>query len=59
MGVAFKRQVPLRRWIADFFAPSIGLVIEVDGGIHAFRRKADVRRDEGLRRLGYAVILGG
>jgi very-short-patch-repair endonuclease len=56
LGVAFKRQVPLGRWIADFFAPAIGLVVEVDGGIHAFREQADARRDEGLRRLGYTVI---
>ena len=33
LGVAFKRQVPLgNRYIADFFAPSLGLVVEVDGG---------------------------
>jgi very-short-patch-repair endonuclease len=57
LGVAFKRQVPLgERYIADFFAPSVGLVVEVDGGVHRASRSADRRRDEKLRRLGYRVI---
>jgi very-short-patch-repair endonuclease len=56
-GVAFRRQVPLAgRWIADFFAPSLGLLVEVDGSVHARTRRADARRDEKLRRLGYAVL---
>ena len=57
LGVAFKRQVPLgARYIADFFAPSVGLVVEVDGGVHRNRHSADRRRDEKLRRLGYRVV---
>jgi len=35
LGVSFRRQVPLAGFIADFFAPSIALIIEVDGAIHA------------------------
>jgi very-short-patch-repair endonuclease len=42
--------------IADFFAPSVGLVVEVDGGVHGGRGAADSRRDERLRRLGYRVV---
>jgi very-short-patch-repair endonuclease len=57
LGVAFKRQVPLGdRYIADFFAPSVGLVVEVDGGVHRGSRSADRRRDERLRRFGYRVV---
>lgn len=57
LGVAFKRQVPLGdRYIADFFAPSVRLVVEVDGGVHRGRRAADGRRDEWLRRRGYRVV---
>ena len=57
LGVAFKRQVPLGdRYIADFFAPSVGLVVEVDGGVHRGSRAADRRRDEKLGRLGYRVV---
>ena len=57
LGVAFKRQVVLGgRYIADFFAPSVGLVVEVDGGMHRGRRAADRRRDEWLGRRGYRVV---
>jgi very-short-patch-repair endonuclease len=55
LGVAFKRQVVLGgRYIADFFAPSVGLVVEVDGGVHRSSRAADRRRDERLQRLAIA-----
>jgi very-short-patch-repair endonuclease len=55
--VAFKRQVPLgERYSADFFASSVGLVVEVDGGVHRNSRRADARRDEWLRRRGYRVV---
>jgi len=57
LGVAFKRQVVLGgRYIVDFFAPSVGLVVEVDGGVHHSSHAADRRRDERLRRLGYRVV---
>jgi very-short-patch-repair endonuclease len=57
LGVPFKRQVPLgERYIADFFAPSVGLVVEVDGGVHRGSRAADRRRDEWLRRRGHGVV---
>ena len=56
-GVCFRRQVPVAgKWIADFFAPALRLVIEVDGSAHEDRRRADARRDEKLRRLGYRVL---
>jgi very-short-patch-repair endonuclease len=54
--VQFRRQVPLAgRYIVDFCAPSVRLVVEVDGAGHA-RRRADARRDAELRRLGYSVL---
>jgi very-short-patch-repair endonuclease len=57
LGVSFRRQVVIGgRFIVDFVAPSIGLVVEVDGGWHRERRRADARRDEKLRRLGYRVL---
>jgi len=56
LGVSFRRQVVLgSRYIADFLAPSLRLVVEVDGGIHARQRAADARRDRDLARLGYHV----
>jgi len=57
LGVALKRQVVLGgRYIADFFAPSVGLVVEVDGGCHRARGAANRRRDDKLRRLGYRTV---
>jgi very-short-patch-repair endonuclease len=56
LGVAFRRQVPIGRFIADFVAPSVRLVIEVDGKIHMLRRSADARKERSLRRAGYRLI---
>jgi very-short-patch-repair endonuclease len=58
LGVVFRRQVPLAgsAFIADFFAPAFRLVVEVDGSAHEHRRRADARRDEKLRRLGFHVL---
>jgi very-short-patch-repair endonuclease len=56
LGVWFRRQVPLGRFIADFAAVGARLVVEVDGGYHAERRAADARRDRALGRLGYRVL---
>jgi len=57
LGVAFRRQAVVgNRFIVDFLVPSVRLVVEVDGGYHRERRRADARRDEKLRSLGYRVL---
>ena len=56
LGVAFRRQVVLGRYIADFAAPSAKLVVKVDGEVHAGRAAADARRDRDLGRMGYRVL---
>jgi very-short-patch-repair endonuclease len=56
LGVHFRRQVVIGRCIVDFLAPAVRLVVEVDGEYHQRRLKADARRDETLRRLGYRVL---
>ena len=41
LGIAFRRQVPIGgKYIADSLAPSIRLVVEVDGGVHQRRHAA-------------------
>lgn len=55
LGVAFRRQVVIGRYIVDFCAPSIKLIVEVDGGYHLERAKADARRQRELEALGYTV----
>jgi len=56
LGVWFRRQVPLGRFIVDFLAPSASLIVEVDGGYHRTRQSLDARRDLQLTRLGYQVL---
>ena len=57
LGVAFRRQVLVGNLcIVDFLAPSIKLVVEVDGAYHALRGVADARRERYLARLGYRVL---
>jgi very-short-patch-repair endonuclease len=56
LGVPFRRQVPLGRYIADFVAPRARLIVEVDGGAHRFKQAADTRRDRKLARLSYTVL---
>ncbi len=55
-GVAFKRQVRIGNFTADFLAPAVKLIVEVDGGAHVGRAAADARRDRKLARLGYRVV---
>jgi len=56
LGVVFRRQVPIGRYIADFASLEARLIVEVDGGYHESRRAADARRDKVLRRAGYRVL---
>jgi very-short-patch-repair endonuclease len=56
LGVRFRRQVPIGRYVVDFLAPQVRLVVEVDGEYHSRRKGLDARRDEALRRWGYHVL---
>ena len=56
LGVSFRRQVPVDHYIADFLAPSVKLVVEVDGAGHSLRHAADARRDSVFQQLGYHVL---
>ena len=56
LGVAFRRQVVVDRFVVDFAAPAARLIVEVDGGYHSQRVAADARRDRVLLRLGYRVL---
>jgi len=58
LGVGFRRQAVIGRFIVDFVAPSAKLVVEVDGGYHAgaAAQRADARKDRALGRLGYRIV---
>jgi very-short-patch-repair endonuclease len=53
LGVWFRRQVPISRFIVDLLAPSRWLVVEVDGSHPGGRATLDALRDRQLGRLGY------
>ena len=56
MGLKFKRQKPLGRYIVDFVCLEIGLIIELDGGQHAQQQAYDQRRDRWLQGQGFTVM---
>ncbi|MBN1608265.1 MAG: DUF559 domain-containing protein [Polyangiaceae bacterium] len=56
LGVAFRRQTVIGEYVVDFVAPAARLVVEVDGGAHVDRARADARRDRALVKLGYRVL---
>jgi very-short-patch-repair endonuclease len=57
-GVKFHRQRALGRYILEFYAPSVKLVIEVDGEIHQkpAQKEYDRERDLFLNSRGLCVI---
>lgn len=55
LGVHFRRQVPLERYVLDFVCFQARLVIEVDGGQHA-QSEADKLRDAWLKEKGFRVL---
>lgn len=55
-GHKFKRQLVIEPYIVDFACIEAKIIIEADGGQHAFRTEADQRRTEHLTAMGYRVI---
>ena len=56
LGVEFKPQVVIRGWIADFWCPEKGVVVEVDGSSHEGREEADAFRDFIMSLLDIIVV---
>ncbi len=46
----------LQGYIADLYACSARLIVEVDGSWHCGRSRADARRDRVLAAAGYRVL---
>src|SRR5882762_10926819 len=57
-GLGFRRQVPIRNYIADFVWFSAKLIVELDGEAHDFeeRQKADQNRDAFFVSEGFQVL---
>lgn len=58
LGVQFYRQKPIGRFIVDFYAPSVQMVIELDGGQHfePEQQRYDQRRSVFLEQQGLTVL---
>jgi very-short-patch-repair endonuclease len=58
MGLRFRPQHPMDKFIADFYCHPIKLVIEVDGGIHdkPENREYDIGRTAESENYGIKVI---
>jgi len=56
MQERFLRQRPIDRFIVDFFAPDLKLIIDIDGSSHITKGEYDRYREDRLRSLGYELI---
>lgn len=55
-GVEFHRQVPLRRYIVDFYCHELMLVIEIDGNSHVGKEVDDIIRQKELEIDGVRFL---
>jgi very-short-patch-repair endonuclease len=55
-GIDFDRQFIIGNYIADFFARSLSLVVEIDGGSHNEHLEYDKQRDIYMQSLGIKVF---
>ena len=58
LGVQFHRQVPINKYIVDFYCHEIQLAIEIDGSSHDHPDQSgkDLERQTVLENLGVRVI---
>ena len=57
-GISFRRQVPIKNYIADFACHSAKLVVELDGGQHFSDQaeQADAARSAVIEARGFRVL---
>ena len=55
-GVQFHRQVPMLKYIVDFYCHEIGLVIEIDGSSHDHNYLNDAKRQKELEVYGVTFL---
>ena len=58
MGLGFRRQYPIRNYIADFACPARRLIVEIDGSHHADdgTPARDLSRTKTLESDGWTVL---
>jgi very-short-patch-repair endonuclease len=55
-GAKFRRQLPIDRYVVDFYCHAAKLVVELDGKQHEWFADYDTGGSEVLERLGLKVI---
>jgi len=56
MGIKFRRQHPIGRYIADFYSADHQLVLEIDGGQHSQQMAYDQARTASLQSQGIHTL---
>lgn len=58
LGVQFYRQRPIGNYIVDFYAPKVGLIVELDGSQHFEQQHIayDLKRDAYLKEQNLVVM---
>jgi very-short-patch-repair endonuclease len=55
-GLKFRRQYPIKPYIADFACVARNLIVEIDGGYHDDMYQDDVARQHKIESEGWVVI---
>ena len=58
LGLKFRRQHGVGKYILDFYCPELRLAIEIDGLSHAEEKSVayDANRDDEIARLGIQIV---
>ena len=56
LGVRFRRQHPISKYIVDFYCHAAKLVVELDGKIHLAKKESDRERTKEIEDLGLRII---
>lgn len=57
LGLKFYRQRSIDKYIVDFLAPEISLIVEIDGSSHDdVKFEYDQKREAELRLLGFKIL---
>ena len=58
MGVKFRRQHSIEKYIVDFYCHELRLIIELDGWVHGEegQKEKDAYRQNVLEQKGYSVV---
>jgi very-short-patch-repair endonuclease len=59
MGLQFRRQQVIGKYIADFYCSRLRLAVELDGDVHLKQRDYDRHREEAIKRYDIGIMRFG